>query len=114
MTFSPPFHAEVTGTGFYVPDRVLTNLDLERTLDTTDEWIRTRTGIRERRIAGKEESASVLAVHAGREALKAAGIGPQDLDMIIVCTSSPDILFPATACFVQRELGAGKAASYDV
>ena len=106
--------ATITGTGSYLPEKVLTNFDLEKTLDTSDEWIRTRTGIRERRIAHESESASVLAAHAGRKALESAGVQADELDMIIVCTSTPDVLFPATACFVQKELGASKSAAYDV
>lgn len=108
------YTANIAGTGSYLPEKVLTNFDLEKTLDTSDEWIRTRTGISERRIAHESESASVLAAHAGRKALESAGITADDLDMIIVCTSTPDILFPATACFVQKELGASKSAAFDV
>lgn len=108
------YTANIAGTGSYLPEKVLTNFDLEKTLDTSDEWIRSRTGIRERRIAHESESASVLAVHAGRKALESAGVDVGALDMIIVCTSTPDVLFPATACFVQKNLGAGKAAAYDV
>ncbi len=109
-----PYGAEIAGTGYYLPEKILTNLELEKTLDTSDEWIRTRTGIRERRIACDSESSSVLAAHAGRQALAAAEVTPNDLDMIIVCTSTPDILFPATACFVQKELKAERSAAYDV
>ncbi len=109
-----PYGAEIVGTGFYLPEKILTNQDLEKTLDTSDEWIRTRTGIRERRIACESESSSVLAAHAARQALGAAELTPNDIDMIIVCTSTPDILFPATACFVQKEIKAERAAAYDV
>ncbi|MDA0690511.1 MAG: ketoacyl-ACP synthase III [Nitrospinae bacterium] len=108
------YRAIITGTGSYLPEKVLTNQDLEKTLDTSDEWIRTRTGISERRIAHESESASVLAAHAARKALKAAGLEADDLNVIIVCTSTPDLLFPATACFVQKELGASKSAAFDV
>ncbi|MFQ5450372.1 MAG: beta-ketoacyl-ACP synthase III [Nitrospinaceae bacterium] len=108
------FRAEIAGTGSCLPEKILTNFDLEKILDTSDEWIRTRTGISERRIAGKEESSSVLGVKAGRMALHAAGLEPGEVDMIIVCTSTPDILFPSTACFVQAELGAGRAAAFDI
>lgn len=108
------YQAEIAGTGSYLPEKVLTNFDLEKTLDTSDEWIRTRTGICERRIASESESASVLAAHAGRRALKSANVDAAELDMIIVCTSTPDLLFPATACFVQKELGASKSAAYDI
>ena len=88
---------EVAGTGMYVPEQILTNFDLEQMLDTNDEWIRTRTGIIERRIAAKHEGPSDLAAHASRQALESAGLPPEFLDMIIVCTSTPDVLFPSTA-----------------
>ena len=90
-------HAQITGWGKYLPERVLTNKDLEKTVDTSDEWIETRTGIRERRIIGDDESASTMAVAAGRRALEVAGLSPQQLDMVIVATSSPDRIMPATA-----------------
>ncbi len=108
------YQAEIVGTGLYVPETVLTNADLEKTLDTSDEWIRTRTGIQERRIARKDESASTLGAHAAKNALNAAGMSPDELDMIIVCTSTPDVLYPSTACFVQKNLGASRAAAYDI
>ncbi|WP_237098431.1 beta-ketoacyl-ACP synthase III [Nitrospina gracilis] len=98
----------------YVPDNVVTNFDLEKNLDTSDEWIRTRTGIVERRIARKDESASTMGIAASMMALKNAGLEAGDLDMVIVCTSTPDVIYPATACFVQKELGAKKAAAYDI
>ncbi len=106
--------AEIAGTGMFLPRKVLTNADLEKTLDTSDEWIRTRTGICERRIADEDESSSTLAIQAGKMALESAKILPNELDLIIVCTSTPDILFPATACFVQNGLGAINAAAYDI
>ncbi len=108
------FRAVVTGTGTYLPEKILTNQDLEKTLDTSDAWIIERTGICERRIAGEGESASTMAAKAGKQALEEGGIGPEDVDLIIVCTSSPDVLFPSTACFVQNELQAFKAAAYDI
>ncbi len=108
------FRAEIAGTGAYLPEKILRNSDLEKTLDTTDEWIQSRTGIKERRIAAKDESSSVLAANASRLALKSAGVEPGEVDLIIVCTSTPDILFPATACFVQEQLGANNAAAYDI
>ncbi|CAI2718255.1 beta-ketoacyl-ACP synthase III [Nitrospina watsonii] len=98
----------------YLPENIVTNRDLEKTLDTTDEWIRARTGIAERRIARKDESASSMGIAASHMALQAAGLKAADLDMIIVCTSTPDVIYPATACFVQKELGAEKAAAYDI
>lgn len=106
--------AGIAGTGFYVPDKILTNLDLEKIVDTTDEWIRTRTGIRERRIADVNEATSDLAVKAARKALEDARTCPQEIDLIIVATTSPDMLFPPTACFVQKNIGAEKSASFDV
>ncbi|MDP7557093.1 MAG: beta-ketoacyl-ACP synthase III [Nitrospinaceae bacterium] len=108
------FKAEVAGMGMYVPAEVRTNADLEKTLDTSDEWIRTRTGICERHIAGKDESSSTLGIQAGKMALESANISPEEVDIIIVCTSTPDILFPATACFVQKGIGAVNAAAYDI
>lgn len=108
------YQAEIVGTGNYLPEKILTNADLEKTLDTSDEWIRTRTGIHERRIARKDESSSTLGAHAAKSALESAGMKPDELDMIIVCTSTPDVLYPSTACFVQKNLGASKAAAYDI
>ena len=108
------FKAAVAGTGAYVPDKVLTNHDLENSINTSDEWIFTRTGIKERRIAAENESASTMAVLAAKKALKSANVSPDQVDMIIVCTSSPEILFPSTACFVQKELEAFKSAAYDI
>ena len=104
----------MAGMGIYVPAEVRTNADLEKTLDTSDEWIRTRTGICERHIAGKDESSSTLGIQAGKMALESANISPEEVDIIIVCTSTPDILFPATACFVQKGIGAVNAAAYDI
>jgi 3-oxoacyl-[acyl-carrier-protein] synthase-3 len=108
------YQAEIVGTGNYLPEKILTNADLEKTLDTSDEWIRTRTGIHERRIARKDESSSTLGAHAAKSALNSAGMKPDELDMIIVCTSTPDVLYPSTACFVQKNIGASKAAAYDI
>ena len=108
------YQAEIVGTGRYLPEKILTNADLEKTLDTTDEWIRSRTGIHERRIAQKDESSSTLGAHAAKKALDSAGMTPDELDMIIVCTSTPDVLYPSTACFVQKNIGASKAAAYDI
>lgn len=99
----------MTGVGSHVPSRVLTNHDLERIVATTNEWIVSRTGMRERRIAAEHEATSDLAVVAGRRALEAAGVKPADLDMIVVATITPDYPFPNTACLVQRQLGADRA-----
>lgn len=104
----------ILGTGSYMPEKVLTNFDLEKMVDTSDEWIVTRTGIRERRIAASDQASSDLAVNAAREALKNAGLTPDDIDLIIVATVTPDMSFPATACLVQDRLGASKAATFDL
>lgn len=114
MNMHIPYKARIAGTGSCLPDRVVTNLDLEKTLDTSDQWIRERTGIAERRIAEKGESSSTLGAEAARRALARAGVNAEDIDMIIVCTSTPDVIYPSTACFVQRELGASKAAAFDI
>ncbi len=106
--------ARIAGTGSYAPTRVLTNADLERMVATSDEWIRERTGIRERRIAATGEACSDLAVQAGRRALTAAGVAAADLDMILVATCTGDFPLPATACLVQHQLGATKAAACDL
>jgi 3-oxoacyl-[acyl-carrier-protein] synthase-3 len=104
----------ITGVGAYVPDRVLTNADLEQMVDTNDEWIVERTGIRERRIADESQAASDLALPACRQALERAGIAPEDVDYIVVATATPDMIFPATSCVVADELGATRAAAYDL
>lgn len=106
--------ASVIGTGSYAPKRVLTNSELERMVDTNDEWIVTRTGIRERRIADANESTSDLAAAAAKAAMENAGITPEEIDLIIVATVTPDMFFPSTACFVQTKIGAKKAACFDV
>jgi 3-oxoacyl-[acyl-carrier-protein] synthase-3 len=104
----------ITGIGMAVPERVLTNADLERMVETSDEWIRTRTGIRERRIAAPHEATSDYAVRAGRAALAMAGVDPGEVDLIIVGTVTPDMPFPATACLVQDALGCHRAAAFDL
>ncbi|MEW6772231.1 MAG: beta-ketoacyl-ACP synthase III, partial [Bacillota bacterium] len=106
--------AGITGLGIYVPEWVLTNSELERLVDTGDEWIIKRTGIRQRRIAAPGESTSDLAVRAAREALDAAGLPPEEVELVIVATATPDMLFPATACLVQHRLGAKRAAAFDL
>ncbi|MDF0652368.1 MAG: ketoacyl-ACP synthase III [Nitrospira sp.] len=106
--------AWIAGTGSYAPARVLTNADLERMVATSDEWIRERTGICERRIAAVGEACSDLAVQAGKRALTAAGLAATDLDMILVATCTGDYPLPATACLVQHQLGATKAAACDL
>lgn len=104
----------IIGTGKYVPERVLTNADMEKMVDTNDEWIVSRTGIKERRIAAEHEATSDLAFHAAEKALQAAGITAEELDLIIVTTVTPDMAFPSTACLVQKRLGATKAAAFDL
>lgn len=106
--------SRITGTGSYAPAKVLTNADLERMVATSDDWIRERTGIRERRIAGPGEACSDLGVQAGRKALATAGIVATDLDMILLATCTGDYPLPATACLVQHQLGATKAAACDL
>ena len=104
----------VAGTGSYVPEKILTNKDLEKLVDTSDEWITTRTGIRERRIAADDETTSDLATKAAERAMEDAGITAEEVDLIIVATISPDMFFPSTACFVQKKLGATNAVCFDV
>ena len=104
----------VTGVGSYVPSRVLTNADLEKLVETTDEWILTRTGIKERRIAAPDEFTSDMAALAAHKAMQMAGVTADQIDLIIVATITPDMPFPNTACLVQRKLGARKCAAFDV
>ena len=104
----------IIGTGSYVPEKVLTNADLSRIVDTNDEWITTRTGIKERRIAAKDEYTSDMAAKAALKAIEQARIKPTEIDLILVATATPDMMFPATACFVQTKIGATKAACLDV
>jgi 3-oxoacyl-[acyl-carrier-protein] synthase-3 len=105
---------ELVGTGRYVPSKVLTNADLERLVDTSDEWIRERTGIRERRIAEPHETVAYMSKCAADQVLAVAGIGPEDLDAIVMGTATPDRLLPSSACDLQALLGATNAAAFDV
>lgn len=115
MKHSPHLHpVSITGIGRYMPEQVVTNDDIARLVDTSDEWITTRTGIKERRVAGKDETATFLAAEAAREAMDFAGITAHDIDLIIVATSLPDSLYPSTACEVQAEIGALNAAAFNV
>lgn len=107
-------HVAILGTGSCVPDKVLTNADLERMVDTTDEWITQRTGIKERRISDEKTPSSHLALKAAERALEAAGVKPEELSFIIVGTITPDMAFPSTACLVQTRLGASHAAAFDL
>src|SRR6201982_3821061 len=104
----------IIGTGSYVPDKILTNEDLSHMVDTSDEWITTRTGIKERRIAAKDENTSDMASKAAFKALQQAKISSEDVQLILVATATPDMIFPATACFVQKKIGANKAACLDI
>ncbi len=104
----------IIGTGAYLPEKVVTNEDLAKTVDTNDEWIYTRTGMRERRIAREDQATSDLAAEAARVALADAGISAGDVDLLIVATLSPDMFFPSTACFVQEKIGAENAYCYDL
>jgi 3-oxoacyl-[acyl-carrier-protein] synthase-3 len=104
----------VTGLGCYVPDRVLTNADLAKLVDTSDEWITERTGIKERRIAEPEQAMSDLALPAARQALERAGVDPAEVDLVIVATVTPDMMFPTTSALLADALGARDAAAYDL
>lgn len=105
---------KIIGTGIYVPPKILTNADLEKMVDTSDEWIITRTGIRERRIADEAQATSDLCLEAARRALEQASLEIKDIDLILVATSTPDTLFPSTACWVQKGLGAIEIPAFDL
>ena len=107
-------YSRIAGTGAYLPEKILTNADLERMVDTSDEWIVARTGIRERRIAAEGEFTSDLALHAARRAIDAAGIASGDIDLIIVATTTPDQIFPSTACLLQNKLGIANCPAFDI
>ncbi|MFL5725450.1 MAG: beta-ketoacyl-ACP synthase III [Chloroflexota bacterium] len=111
---APGRHAHVTGWGRYAPAQVLTNADLERMVDTSDEWIRTRTGIRERRVAAAHETTASMAAVAGLRAIRTAGIDPEDIDLILLATLTPDYWMPSTAALVKEAIGNSKAAAFDV
>jgi 3-oxoacyl-[acyl-carrier-protein] synthase-3 len=106
--------SRIAGTGRYLPAEILTNEALAKRVDTSDEWIRTRTGIRQRHIAAASETTSDLALHASREAIAAANMQPEDIDVIIVATATPDMIFPSTACILQDKLGIHGGAAFDV
>ncbi|HVQ32950.1 MAG TPA: beta-ketoacyl-ACP synthase III [Lysobacter sp.] len=106
--------ARIAGTGSYLPEKVLTNEDLSKFVDTSDEWIAARTGIRERHVAAEGETTGDLAYHASVRALKAAGVEPSELDLIVLGTTTPDLVFPSTACLVQHRLGANGCPAFDV
>jgi 3-oxoacyl-[acyl-carrier-protein] synthase-3 len=107
-------YSRIVATGSYLPSKVLTNRDLEVRVDTTDEWIHSRTGIRQRHVAADAEATSDLALEASRAALAKAGIAPQALDLIVVATTTPDMVFPSTACILQAKLGARDCPAFDV
>lgn len=107
-------YSRISGTGSYLPEKVVTNVDLEKTVDTSDEWIFSRTGIRQRHIAADNETTSDLALHASRRAIEAAGIAPGNIGLIILATTTPDMVFPSTACILQAKLGIKNAPAFDV
>lgn len=107
-------YAHITGWGMYVPQKVLTNADLAQMVDTSDDWIQSRTGIKERRIANEQDTTASLATEAALQALEIAGLKPAEVELIIVATSTPEHIFPATACLVQDRLGAVKAGAFDL
>ncbi len=104
----------IIGVGEYLPKKILTNFDLEKIVDTSDEWIIQRTGIKERRIASEDEATSDIAAEAARDALRDVGLSVEDIELIIVATITPDMQFPSTACFVQEKIGAKKACCFDI
>ena len=104
----------IVGVGSYVPSKILTNHDLEKMVETSDEWITTRTGIKERRIAGENEYTSHMAAEAAKRAMEMAGVKGEDIDLVIIATITPDMPFPATACLVQEKIGAKRAAAFDL
>ena len=107
-------YARITGTGSYLPEKVLTNHDLEKMVDTSDQWIRERTGISKRHIAADNETTCDLAEQAARRAMEAAGKGPEDIDLVILATTTPDLVFPSTACLLQQRLGISGCAAFDI
>jgi len=114
MVKHPQPLVEIVGTGRYLPERILTNGDLEKMVETTDEWIFERTGIRERRIAREDEGAAEMAAHAARAAMAKAGVEPGEVDILILATATPDRWLPSTACDLQALLGAGNAMAFDL
>ena len=110
----PAFRAFITGCGSFTPEKTLTNAELAKMVDTSDEWITTRTGIKTRHIAGENETTATLATEAGKKALEMAGLKPKDVELIIVATITPEMVFPSTASFVQRDIGAKNAWVFDL
>jgi len=111
---TPLYRAVISGSGSYTPKKILTNADLAKLVDTSDDWITTRTGIERRHIASENESTAFLATEAAKKALADANLDPKDLDIIMVATITPEMVFPSTACFVQLNLGASKAFAFDI
>ena len=107
-------YSRIAGTGSYLPEKVVTNQDLETMMDTSDEWIQDRTGIKRRHIAAEGETTSDLALAAAGRAMEMAGITAEDVDLIIIATTTPDKVFPGTACIVQRRLGVGGCGAFDI
>ncbi len=107
-------YARIAGIGSHLPEKVITNHDLEKTMDTSDEWITERTGIKRRHIAGDDETTSSMGLRAAQRAMEMAGVGPKDIDLIVLGTATPDKIFPATACIIQRQLGVKGCAAFDV
>ncbi len=105
---------KIRSMGIYLPEKILTNADLEKMVDTSDEWITTRTGIKERRIAREDEVTSDLGVAAARKALENGGLKPQEVDLILVATNTPDTIFPSTACWIQKKLGVSEIPAFDL
>jgi 3-oxoacyl-[acyl-carrier-protein] synthase-3 len=114
MTHEPGKKVKIAATGFYAPEKILTNADLEKMVDTTDEWIVTRTGIKERHIASESQATSDLCLEAARRALRNGNYHVKDIDLIIVATSTPDTIFPSTACWLQHGLQADHVAAFDI
>jgi 3-oxoacyl-(acyl-carrier-protein) synthase III len=111
---SERIYSRIAGTGSYLPEKVVTNDDLAKVVDTSDEWIRTRTGIRERRVAAEGQATSDMAYEAALKAIEAAGMEASEIDLIVVGTTTPDVIFPSTACLVQQKLGIAGCAAFDV
>ncbi|TWH03114.1 MULTISPECIES: beta-ketoacyl-ACP synthase III [Pseudoxanthomonas] len=111
---SERIYSRIAGTGSYLPEKVVTNDDLAKVVDTSDEWIRTRTGIRERRVAAEGQTTSDMAYQAALKAIEAAGIAAEEIDLIVVGTTTPDVIFPSTACLVQQKLGIAGCPAFDV
>lgn len=111
---SDRIYARISGTGHCLPDKVVTNHDLEKIVETSDQWIQERTGIKERRVAAPDQTTCDLAEHAAKQALEASGLSPKDIDLLVVGTTTPDLIFPSTACLLQHRLGLGECGAFDV